>query len=242
MVAICGGADFDIVFDNGNESKRLPECILHGVRWKIFDEVVSTDEIKRMLDFAGSEAVRKEAEAKKKSDEFQEAVVALRSNPEYAYLQQVTPESRPSGAKLVAINLRRQMKKAFPGVKFSVTMDGYDSVRIAWTDGPTKTLVSETSDQYRAGSFDGMNDIYEYSRSPWTSVFGGVKYVSVTRSHTFEVLTAAVAVVCKDHGWTPVEVKTWNDGTAWVNLGDSDKDRVLNDYLAGRYRTCLAAA
>jgi hypothetical protein len=117
-------------------------CIPYGVQWKIFDEVVSADEIKRMLDFAGSETVRKEAEAKKKAEEFQAVVVALRSDPDYSFLQQVTTDSRSAGSKLVAINLRRQLKKAFPGVKFSVTMDGYDSVRIEWTDGPRPRLVS----------------------------------------------------------------------------------------------------
>jgi len=242
VVATGGRAEFDIVFDNGTESKRLPECILHGVQWKIFDEVALAPEIKLMLDFASREYVRKAAEAQKKADEFQAAVVALRADAEYGYLQQVTPDSRPSGAKLVANNLRRQLKKAFPCVKFSVTMDAYDSVRIVWTDGPAPKTVSEIGDKYRAGSFDGMNDIFEYSRSPWTAVFGGVKYVTVTRSHSVGALTAAVAAVCYDHGWTPVEVKTRSDGTAWVNLGDADQDRVLKDYLAGRDQTCLAAA
>lgn len=195
-----------------------------------------------MLEFAASETARKEAEAQKKSDEFQAALIALRGDPQHADLQQSSSDSRVSGAKLVAINLRRQLKKAFPSVKFSVTMSGYDSVGIAWTDGPTKAQVSEIGDKYRAGYFDGMNDIYEYERSPWSSAFGSVKYVSPTRRHSVAALTAAVAVVCADFGWPVVEVKTWNDGTAWVNLGDHDKDRILNDYLAGRYQLRAVAA
>ncbi len=242
IIAIGGEADFDIVFSSGTESKRLPECILYGVQWKIHSEIASAEEIARMLDFARSETARKEAEAQKKTDEFHAAVLALRAEPQHAYLQQTGPDYSSSGSKLAAVNLRRQLKMAYPGTKFSVTMHGYDSVSIVWTDGPTNAQIREIAGMYQAGSFDGMNDIYEYSRSPWTTVFGGSKYVSHTRKHSVGALTAAVTAVCKDFGWPLVEVKTWNDGTAWVNLGDFNKDRVLNDYLAGRYQVCTVAA
>jgi hypothetical protein len=242
VIAIGGRADFDIVFSNGTESKRLPECILYGVQWKIHTEIAPAEEIARMLEFMRSETARKEVEAQKKADEFHEAVLALRADPQYAYLQQTGPDSSSSGSKLVAVNLRRQLKKVCPGIKFSVTMHGYDSVNIVWTDGPTNAQIREIAGMYQAGSFDGMNDIYEYSRSPWNTVFGGSKYLSHARKHSVEVLKAAVAVVGKDFGWAPVEVKIWSDGSAWVNLGDSNKDRVLNDYLAGRYQVCTVAA
>lgn len=242
VIRIGGSADFDIVYTNGTESKRLPECILYGVQWKILDKIAPAEEISRMLEFLRSENARKDVEEQKKSADFHAAVLTLRADPQHAYLQQTGPDTSSSGSKLVAVNLRRQLKKAYPGVKFSVTMQGYDSVSIIWTDGPTTAEIREIAGMYQAGSFDGMNDIYEYSRSPWTTVFGGSKYVSHARKHSVESLRTAVAAVCKDFGWAPVEVKTHSDGSAWVNLGDFDKDRVLNDYLAGRYQICTVAA
>jgi uncharacterized small protein (DUF1192 family) len=241
VIAIGGGAEFDIVFSDGTESKRLPECILNGTQWEIRDEIAGPEEISQAFDFLRAETARKDAEAQQKSAEFHAAELALRADTQYANLQQNDVGSLITGSKLVAVNLRRQLKKAYPGVKFSVKTS-YDSVGITWTDGPTKDKVREISGMYQSGSFDGMNDIYEYSRSPWTTVFGGSKYVSSTRKNSPEALTAAVAAVCKDFGWEPVEVKTWDDGSAWVNLGDTERDRILSEYLAGRYRVWKAAA
>lgn len=47
-------------------------------------------------------------------------------------------------AKEVAKTLRTELKKAFPGCKFSVRCSGsslHDSINVAWTDGPTEKQV-----------------------------------------------------------------------------------------------------
>lgn len=67
-----------------------------------------------------------------------------------------------------ASTLKAELQKAFKGVKFSVTSDSFsmgDSVRVKWTDGPTKKMVEEIADKYQYGHFNGMEDIYEYSNS-----------------------------------------------------------------------------
>jgi hypothetical protein len=242
VISFGGNAEFDIVFDNGNISRKLPESILYGVQWKIYSEVANAEEIQTMLDFAASETIRKADEAKKKAEEFSAAVAALRADPKHKALQQTGQGKAVYSGKLVAINIRRELKATFPDVKFSVRVDHYSEVRTTWMDGPIVSEVRKIVDKYAGGHFDGMHDIYEHRDSPWTTVFGSAEYVTTTRNHSFEALTKAVEQVCKDFGWTPVPVKTWDDGSAWVNLGDSDKDRILGEYLAGRYRVISVAA
>jgi Large polyvalent protein associated domain 30/Large polyvalent protein associated domain 29 len=242
VLSFGGNAEFDIVFENGTISHRLPESILHGVQWHIYSEVVSALEIQTMLDFAASETIRREAEAKKKAEAFSAAVAALRADPKYKHLQQTGPQNGVHSSKLVAINIRRELKAAFPGVKFSVRVDHHSEVITTWMDGPIPSEVRKTVDKYAGGHFDGMHDIYEHRDSPWTTVFGSSQYVTTTRKHSLAALTCAVEKVCKDFGWTPVPVRTWEDGSAWVNLGDYDKDRILGEYLAGRYQVISVAA
>lgn len=230
----CGGnASFDIVFDDGTETKQLPESILRGIQWTIHPEVVTAHEICVMREFAATEKVRKEAEATKKSEEFVAAVAALKVDSEYSNLQQVGQGAQYN--KLVAINLRRELKAAFPGIKFSVKCDGYDSVKITWTDGPTKAAVEQISNKYSGGHFDGMEDMYHVTRSPWTEVFGSAKYIFVVRKHSPEAMTAAVQQVCKKYGWPPIEVKTSSfDGSAHLGSRDHYQQKVVYGFLEGR--------
>jgi len=65
-------------------------------------------------------------------------------------------------AKLV----RQALKKAFPGVKFSVRSDKYAggaSIRVGWTDGPTENDVSNVARAYAGADFDGMVDLKVYA-------------------------------------------------------------------------------
>jgi hypothetical protein len=78
---------------------------------------------------------------------------------EYAYL------SCAETAKLI----RAALKKAFPGVKFSVRSDTYSggaSIRVKWLDGPTDKAVSAVAGVYASGGFDGMIDM-KYSSTEW---------------------------------------------------------------------------
>ena len=64
--------------------------------------------------------------------------------------------------------IRKELKEAFPGVKFSVTSEGYsmgDSVHINWTDGPSTKQVETYTKKYQYGHFNGMEDLYENSNN-----------------------------------------------------------------------------
>lgn len=233
-IVSCGGnAEFDIVFSNGNYTKGLPESILYGVQWKIYPDVVPAEQVRAMLDFAASETARKEAEAKKASEDFMAAAEALKADPRYSALQQTG--NGASYNKLVAINLRRELKAAFPGVKFSVTCRGFDSVKVAWRDGPTKAAVTAITDKYSGGYFDGMEDIYRSTQSPWTTVFGSAKYINTVRSYSVEAMKSVAEAVRVDHGWPPVEVSTSYDGSAYLGAGvNYRQEREIYAALEGR--------
>src|SRR5262245_19571718 len=62
--------------------------------------------------------------------------------------------------------LRVQLKRAFPGIKFSVrssTYAGGASSRVGWTDGATSAAVDRVCAPFRGGDFDGMIDLKTYN-------------------------------------------------------------------------------
>lgn len=61
----------------------------------------------------------------------------------------------------VASLIRGDLRRTFPGVKFSVTSQKYaggSSVRVNWTDGPLTKQVDAVLARYCAQGFDGMTD------------------------------------------------------------------------------------
>ncbi len=92
----------------------------------------------------------------------------------------------------VSRQIKRELKASFPGIKFSVRYSSYaggDSVYAAWNFGPTKDEVGAIIDKFQYGSFNSMEDIYEYDRKHAVDPegdlreLGGVKYVSSTRTY-----------------------------------------------------------
>ncbi|MBE2198092.1 MAG: methyltransferase [Anaerolinea sp.] len=79
-----------------------------------------------------------------------------------------------------AKHIRNALKKAFPGVKFSVRSDRYSmgsSVDVKWLDGPTAAEVDRVLAPYSGKHFDGMIDL-AYTSDSWllpdgTAVFAG---------------------------------------------------------------------
>ena len=66
-----------------------------------------------------------------------------------------------TGAALTARQLKKELTRVFPGVKFSVKSEyfsGGNAVNISWEDGPTKRLVESYTEKYKNSKFDGMTD------------------------------------------------------------------------------------
>lgn len=84
--------------------------------------------------------------------------------------------------------IRQDLRRAWPGVKFKVTSQGYsmgNSVSVRWTDGPTSSDVDRIIGRYQYGHFDGMQDLYEYTNR--RDDIPQAKYVSGSRSMSEEV-------------------------------------------------------
>ena len=57
--------------------------------------------------------------------------------------------------------IRKALKEAFPGVKFSVRSHTYSmgaSINVSWNDGPTAADVEPVAEAFQGATFDGMTD------------------------------------------------------------------------------------
>jgi hypothetical protein len=118
----------------------------------------------------------------------------------------------PSTQAQAAAAIRKELKAAFPTVKFSVTSESFsggDAVRIDWTDGPTSESVDKIVRKYQYGHFDGMIDLYEYSNRR-DDLPAQVKYVSTQRTNSRDAFLAAVDEVNTRFGWSLIPHEKWN--------------------------------
>lgn len=128
-------------------------------------------------------------------------------------LQAANPHLIPGNTRVIAAkNIRIELKRAFPGVKFSVTSESFsmgDAISIRWTDGATGKQVEEITGKYKAGSFDGMTDCYDYESTNWTEAFGDAKYVSTSREYSLAFISATIAAIGAK--WQDGELPTAED-------------------------------
>lgn len=99
-----------------------------------------------------------------------------------------------------AKEIRKQLKRAFPGVKFSVrykSFAGGDSVDIRWNNGPTSKAVQDITKCYEYGHFNGMEDIYEYSNVD--NNIPQVKYVMTHRDIDDDIVLARAKLLANKY-------------------------------------------
>lgn len=183
-VVMGGGCYFDIAFES-HISRRLPECILRGVQWHIYDdEPLSDAEIVRAVQM--SEASESESKNIAKAKEYRRANEREHWPSKYPYLETMENTKKRSHA-LGAANIRKELKKAFPGLTFSVrsrSYNGGNNINIGWHFGPTTKQVEEITGKYQHGNFDGMSDCYNFNHdNTFADVFGGAYYVFENRSY-----------------------------------------------------------
>lgn len=107
-------------------------------------------------------------------------------------------EPGDSALVVAAKNIRAELKADYPGVKFSVRSDRFsmgNAIRVGWTDGPNTAQVEAITDKYKAGSFNGMEDIYEYNRSDWKDAFGSAKHITTNRGQSESLVASAIEAV-----------------------------------------------
>jgi hypothetical protein len=101
-------------------------------------------------------------------------------------MTQTKIETITERAKETASKIRKELKVAFPGTKFSVRASEYSmgsSVNVSWTDLPTTKEVESITNKFKSGSFNGMEDIYETSGYMFEGKrIIGAKYITTSRN------------------------------------------------------------
>lgn len=152
------------------------------IQMYITDDKVSLDEVLEIWEKAQAAKLVKQAAEQKEKDAREDGLKMLPGM--YPDLKPVKDSGRSSPA-IGAQNVKKELCKAFPGVKFRVSSSIYSggsSIDISWTDGPTTDMVKAISDKYQECDFDGMTDSTSYRDQIFTDVFGGAKYVLEQRS------------------------------------------------------------
>jgi hypothetical protein len=91
-------------------------------------------------------------------------------------------------AAQAAKQIKAELKKEFPSIKFSVKSSNFsmgNSVNIGWTNGPTDKKVCAITDKYQYGHFDGMTDTYENTNN--RTDIPQAKYVMAQRTITEDI-------------------------------------------------------
>jgi hypothetical protein len=202
-VSMGGSAEIDVVFED-HISRRIPECIIRGVQWRISTEAATMGELAIWVEDAEGEQQRAKDEEKRERDEHNAEMDALPA--QYPNLTPV--DGKRLDHVIGAANMRRQLKGAFPGVKFSVRSQSYSggcSIHVEWEDGPTSQQVSEITSRYEKCSFDGMQDLKERKKNPFSDVFGGADFVFTRRNLSPRALVVAGAAAGWEYGESHVE-------------------------------------
>jgi hypothetical protein len=188
------GAMYDCINLNTGETVRQQAFTLSwekekrgGIHVAITDKIMDVAEMATALMAARS--IKEENDRIKKEKLEAEAKERAGLPARYPYLVPGTYE------KAGAVNIRIELKREFPTVKFSVKIEhrGSSSININWTDGPTTEQVKKITGKYNQGNFNGMEDIYEYNKAIWPDIFGGARYVFENRHESpSHILRAAV--------------------------------------------------
>jgi len=93
----------------------------------------------------------------------------------------------PTNIKEEKANLVAELKKNFPTIKFSVTKDGYSTIRIKWENGPTVAEVEAISNKFESYQSSYCGDYRDPSPTNFNNVFGGFKYVFTSRSQSADI-------------------------------------------------------
>lgn len=192
-----GNAHLHIVFDNGGES-HVPECIVQGIQWRIYDQIATAEEIASALENAANVKAEKEAQAKADAD--RRAAEREAHAAAHPHLLKIGDKPEWSEARIAAENVRRELKRTFPGIKFRVKSD-HSSVGVYWTCGPRPAKIREIADRHSEGHFDGMDDSYKTDPdATFADVFGGARYVNCHREIPQDQFDAACKMLAAEYG------------------------------------------
>lgn len=225
------GKSYDVALADGREFKAT---MLDESRWEIMDETAIGETLDILRAGVAAKAATEAAAASSAAQEIERIKAKIAADHPHL-LQSDKGGSLTQAAK----NIRIELRRAYPGVKFSVTTERYsggNSCNIDWTDGPNAEQVEKITNKYSGGHFDGMTDSYEHSRSPWVDVFGQAKYVHCNRHYSDKMVESVLRRVAAHLGGLEQEltVSDYRKGLLWnvKNSGGCDVSREVNAALS----------
>jgi len=168
-----------ISHDSLNNLKDIKEKFGIGYYYKKGDVIQDPEFINNLLIDAHEKKAKDEAE--KPAREAQERAEHEKAVNELLEKYPYLIRSDKNGGVHVAKNIRIELKRAFPDVKFSITSE-YSSVNIKWTDGPSLSSVKRITDKYEDHTTDFTGDFRDYTPSLFNDLFGGCNYIFEHRS------------------------------------------------------------
>lgn len=166
-----------------------------GIHVEITDNHLTESQVQDIIRHVALAKIEQEKEAQRKAEARATEIERLKTS--FPHLAQEVNGAKLRGPTLAAHNIRIELKRAFPGHRFSVTSKKYsggDSVDVSWTDGPTQKEVESITGKYQEGHFNGMEDIYEYNHENlWPDIYGGAKYVCEQRHFSREFVEKIAA-------------------------------------------------
>ena len=96
-------------------------------------------------------------------------------------------------------NIKRELQKAFPGIKFSVKSKSFsmgDDVNVSWDLGPTTKEVDAIIGKYEMGSFDGYD--HDPNREAFRKTHGETKYAMANRHIPDYVYAVIIKELCEE--------------------------------------------
>lgn len=228
------GKSYDVALADGREWLA---SMMQADRWIISNQFAEP----HYMDF-----LRAAVAAKKATDTANETAAAQSFAKAVERIKSENPHLIVgSGCVVAAKNIRAELKRAFPGIKFSVRTSRYsggNSIDVEWTDGPNSDQVDKIISKYEYGHFDGMTDCYNNSDSPWNCTFGSTKYAHTRRQYSDAMVESRIRYVVDHLGGidTPPTVADYRQGKVWNvrNSGGCDVGRELNAALA-KHTYCI---
>lgn len=173
-----GNAVFEVVFECGRFSGRIPEGILRGPGWTICPQSEGFATREQLVDLCAvaseQNALRVEKHKEGKA-RHEQAIAALRSDPAYLHLSQ----GDDSTGTLAAKNIRAELKQTYPKTKFSVRKIAYGVIVVRWRTTPAKEAIEAILSRYRLPCRDDQSDAYQPRETPWNVVFGCAAFISI---------------------------------------------------------------
>jgi hypothetical protein len=200
------GEKFNWLLTRENYRDVIAACEEAKANWEppVIDERKTEAELAERDRAIAEMDAKREEESRKHAAEVTTIAAELRTKYPWA----VGPNEMRGGKEITpwaraAANIRHELARKFPGVKFSVrarTASMMDAVDVRWTLGPTTAQVNEVIGKYQDGSFNAMNDMYEHDHSAFKSaveqVLGGAKYVSGDRDYPDEYVERVGKMLC----------------------------------------------